>query len=517
MPSFISDDDMAKLDASQPKPSVISDQDMAALEAYHQRPGFIDKIKSIPGSIIQAGKTLINAPDEFHKGANPLEAADVAARGLASGASWLTIPEGVKLEGEKAIARNLPQALGGISDEDYQNLYGNRSNEDLENQNAISEARSRAKFPAVDLASRAAGFSAGLNPAAMIAKTGTQSVSNALNQGDSIPRALLEGGEDSLIQGGLTYGPQAITKIPDAMNYASNKLGSLSEKLAENATGATGLQASKFRPGAGRELLDRGIVSFGDSPANIAEKSGAANAAAKATIDDALKSLDDRGVTVSVDNIVDEINKRIDKMKSDPAQSSVVRQLRNEIDNITETSSSEVPISAAEKTKRGYQDKVNWVTPDSNPSNAAVSNVYKNAVENTAEAADPQIADKFKTAKDTYGLLAPIEEAASRRASTLAQHPTGGLGDMVAAGVGGAPGVIAKKALFPRTSSALAVTGDWLSKKLAGGGQTLGKYAQPLQAAAARGGNALGVTHYLLQSIDPEYQKMMQEESTGNQ
>lgn len=37
------------------------------------------------------------------------------------------------------------------------------------------------------------------------------------------------------------------------------------------------------------------------------------------------------------------------------------------------------------------------------------------------------------------------------------------------------------------------------------------KYAGVLENASQRGGNALGVTHFLLQSIDPEYQKIMQE------
>lgn len=40
-------------------------------------------------------------------------------------------------------------------------------------------------------------------------------------------------------------------------------------------------------------------------------------------------------------------------------------------------------------------------------------------------------------------------------------------------------------------------------------GEKLGKYGKVLESAAQRGGNSLAVTHHLLQSQDPEYQKMI--------
>lgn len=298
------------------------------------------------------------------------------------------------------------------------------------------------------------------------------------------------------------------------------KLGIGAEKLAENATGATGAQLSKFREGAGRELLDRGLVRFGDDPAKIAERAGEAQKAASDAINGALNDLDARGVEANVDNIVNEIGKKISELRGDPSQSNVVRQLEREVENIIETSPSRIPVSAAEATKRGYQNKVNWLSPESNPGNAAVSSVYKNEVENVAKAADPKIAETFKSAKDTYGLLAPIEEAASKRANQLAQHPFGGFNDMASGVIGGASGgapgvamgVAAKRALLPRAASAAAVTTDKVSKLLQSAPERLGKFAKPLQDAMSRGGNSLGVTHFLLQSIDPEYQQLMQED-----
>ncbi len=523
MPKFISDEDMASMESSQPKKNFVSDEDMQALEAYHARPGFLDKIKSIPSSIVQTGKTLWNLPEDAAKPDQyPGQAASVAARGLVSGASFLDIPEGLKLEGEKVIAKNLPQALGGMSDEEYQGVYGRGDDQSLINQNIIQESKDRARFPSIDLGSRLAGFGLGQNPASMILKTGTQSASRALNQGDSLPTALKEGAEDSLIQGGMTYGPQAIARIPQALNSASGKLASSAESLAENATGATGLQKAKFRPGTGRELLDRGIVEFGDNPAAIAEKAGAAQSAAGDAIQSALEQLDQQGVTASIPNVVNVLQGKISELQKVPGNETIIARIKGDIGDLSQRAGlnqgppslekAEIPLSTGEAAKRNYADSVNYASPVADQKAAYhTAGAFRSEVERAAEAADPQIAQTFKSAKDTYGLLAPVEEAAGKRANQLDQHPMGGLGDMVAAGVGGAPGVVAKKALFPRISSSMAVSADWLSKKLQTP-EALGKYAKPLADAAARGGNALGVTHYLLQSIDPEYQKLMEKQ-----
>jgi hypothetical protein len=346
--------------------------------------------------------------------------------------------------------------------------------------------------------------------------------------GFAVPKVLSAAGKH-LVSPAIEGAGKLFSKISDPI---AEKLSGLAGKFAENATGATGLQASRFRPGAGQELLDRGLVKFGDNPEKIAERTAAAMQDAYQSIDQSLKQLDANGVKVSTEHVVGEIEKEIAKLRKDPSKASVVKQLENEIENIAPKTVDEageiagrnfqeVPISEAEATKRGYQDKVNWLTPDNNPANAAVSDVYKNAVENTAEQAAPETAKAFESAKDTYGLLAPIKEAAQRRAATLNQHQVGGLLDLGAGAYGLAnadsPGgkaalAIAGRRIFaPRVASAAAVFTSKIAKILQSRPQALGRFAKPLEDAAARGGNSLGVTHYILQSIDPEYQKLMQE------
>lgn len=304
-------------------------------------------------------------------------------------------------------------------------------------------------------------------------------------------------------------------------NKVSRKLGGFAESLAENATGATGHQATKFDDNAGRELLDRGLVRFGDSPANIANRTASAMDDANRILDDSLRALDDQGVEVNVDNIVVELEKKIASLRSDPSKAGLVRQLENEVQNIVGASQSKIPVSAAEQTKRGYQQKVNWNTPDTNPLNREASGVYKTAVEETATAANPALGNQFKAAKETYGLLSPIQEAAEKRASTLKQQQIGGLLDLAAGAYGlsnpdsvtgtAALGFASRRFVLPRVASSAAVTMDKLSRVLKSSPQSLGKFSGVLQSASQRGGTAMAATHFTLMQEYPEWREMMRQ------
>jgi hypothetical protein len=62
-----------------------------------------------------------------------------------------------------------------------------------------------------------------------------------------------------------TLMPALVNKFFAGAEKVPGNLQDSAENLAENATGATRVQAEKFRPGSGRELLDIKIVSFGDT------------------------------------------------------------------------------------------------------------------------------------------------------------------------------------------------------------------------------------------------------------
>lgn len=352
-----------------------------------------------------------------------------------------------------------------------------------------------------------------------------------------------------------------------AVDYVGKQLGRGAEKLAVNATGATGAQAAKFSDDAGRQLLDRGLVKFGDNAEKIAGRTQGAMDAAGAHIDDALKGLDAKGVTVNVDDIVSELNKKIASLQKDPSQAGVVRKLQGIVDDIFNAGDSTISVSQGEQIKRGFNKVAgNWMDPEVGQAGKTAYHAYKEGVETAAESADPALSKLFTEAKETYGLLSPIQEAAQRRASTLNQSPFGGLLD-VAAGGGGVvaggplaaiPMVAARRAIAPRLSSSSAVGMDKVSKALmksprmaelaTSNPQVFSmiarkmneqvseglpmvaekesspyssndiiqkvqgtKYGQVLQNALQRGEKSFNSTHFVLQQNDPEYRKAIAE------
>lgn len=281
--------------------------------------------------------------------------------------------------------------------------------------------------------------------------------------------------------GGITAG---------AVEGAKNIPGSLkdfAEKAAVNSTGATGLQASKFEDDAGRQLLDRGHVRFGDSQAKIAERVSGAVDTANAQIDAALQKLEAQGVKVDTTKVRRELVDKVRDMAGDSSQHDIVKLINSEIGNIADAAevrgSSDLGIAAAEKTKRGYGRKAgNWLDPEKGQAGKEAYLTMRDAVEEAAQQADPATAALFKEGKKTHGLLAPIREAAERRAQTTAQSPPGGFLDVAAGAMGGATGgpvgavatPIARRLISPRISSSAAVTADKASKFLMG----IPKFAQ---------------------------------------
>jgi len=273
--------------------------------------------------------------------------------------------------------------------------------------------------------------------------------------------------------------PLAWQGAKSGANKVGEYLAPQAEKLAVNSTGATGAQSAKFADDAGRELLDRKLVRFGDNADNIAKRTGDAMDGSNAEIDSALKRLDVKGVTASADNVVMELETKIADLSKDASQTGQIKKLKSIVEDITATGESNIPISLGEKTKRGFNKMAgNWMDPEVGAAGKTAYQAYRSEVEKAAQAASPELAEKFTQAKKTYGLLAPIEEAATKRANTLNQSPFGGLLDVATVGGGGAAlggplglatgvtAAVGRKLLAPRVASSAAVTIDTISKSL---------------------------------------------------
>lgn len=368
----------------------------------------------------------------------------------------------------------------------------------------------------------ASAFIPGLNAAKGATLAGRAAIAAGAGAASGIGHSTAEDttglAKDAAIGGALSgLGTVAVEKaVVPGIRAAGKWFGKGAEKLAVNATGATGNQANKFSPGAGRELLDQKLVRFADTPESIANRLSAAKEKSGQVISDALSGLDDAGATASVDDIVASLQKKVQQLKEVPGNSRTIAQIEAEIENLAGKSS--LSLSAAEEAKRNFQGQVNYFSPEFEKKGAtSVADAFRQEVEKKATAASPDMAKLFTDAKKQYGLLAPIEEAASKRAATLNQSPFGGLGDMVAGGVGGGlaggPGAMAslaaKRVVMPRLASSLAITTDGISKILQKDPGALGKFGNALAQAASRGQPALSAAHFVLQNQNPEYREIL--------
>lgn len=492
MADFISDDEMAKLEKTSGGADFISDDDM-------------DKMTSKPSSL------------------------ESTIRGGAQGASLGFADE---LTGAAEAAYN---KLRG-NPESLSNLYEKYRNESRNAYKAAEEANPTA-YTVGEIGGGLTSFAIpGLNAAKgadlaqVIGKAALQGGlmgAGSAKEMSNIPEAALKGAGWGGLFGGAGGAAGAglgavIGKASPVVENLSSKLGDKSsrtaELLAEKATGATGVQSAKFADDAGRQLLDRGLVRFADTPEKIAERVGAAQSRSGKGIGEALTTLDERGVTGSLDNIVASLQNKIDELSQSYGNGPLIKKLQGEIDDIVGQGRSQVPVSVVEKSKRTFQGNTNYNSPEiDKQASAHLADAFMKESERAALAADPALASKFIDDKKTFGLLAPIKEAAEKRANQLNQSPFGGFGDM-AAGAGGLagggavaaiPAIAARRFAAPRAASAAAIGFDKLGDILKSAPQVFGKFAPVLQNAAQRGTQALGAAHFILQQSNPEYQEML--------
>lgn len=313
----------------------------------------------------------------------------------------------------------------------------------------------------------------------------------------------------NLISKGLSKAAPAVRNV---FSKGANKLDEVAEALAVKATGATGNQASKFAPNAGRELLDQKLVKFGDTAYDIAERVGQRHQTAGKVIGESLEELENRGVKASVDDVVRSLESQVDELSKTPGNEKIVKQLKDQIDNLYNRGESNIGIKTAEEAKRNFQGQTNYFSDEAEKkATGRLANAFKNEVEKVATKADPQLAQKFIDEKNAFGLLSPIKEAAEKRAMQQAQSPFGGLTDIITGATMGPKGLASKYTIEQtgrRAASSGAIMVDKLADVLRMDPTAFGKFAKPLQEAAQRGGTSLAATNFVLQQTNPEYREI---------
>lgn len=306
--------------------------------------------------------------------------------------------------------------------------------------------------------------------------------------------------------------------IVNGFNKLGQFVGKQAENLAVKATGATGVQASKFAPGTGRTLLDEGIVKFGRSQEGIANAAQEALDAQGEKIGAIIKDLSDKGATGNREELVQALQSKIDELHGNAGEADTVRKLQAIQQDIA--AGPERPsLELMEQTKRSFQNKVNYQDPDAQAAKAAAADVFRESSERVATAANPETGEAFQGAKKLYGQLNPVAEASAKRAATVNQSPMGGFLDVTSAAAGGVAGgpalavaaPIARRMIAPRMASSMAATANSVSKVLSNTPQFFGKWAPALTSAATRGELSLNASVYVLQQQDPEFRQKMDE------
>lgn len=495
MGRVISDDDMAKLEAehgSSPPKKFISDKDMEHLEA--SQPGYLES----------------------------------AARGLAQGATGGFMDELTgAIRAPLGAAKEIANKFGaGYDDPEVRNYRATRDMaRGLDRQ--AQEANPNT-YLVGNLAGAAGALPAGVGTslAGMAGIGAAQGVGNA--QSDSLGGIATDAAMGAGF-GASGYGigkavekwlPRAVESLGEKAAALGGKSKTAAEKFALNATGATGVLASKFDDDLGRYLLDKGIIKFGNRAADVEKALEGSVDEASAMIGKVLDDMDASGVTASVDNIVSGINGKIAQLKQVPGNDKFIRSLQNEVDRLIEAGKSDIPISAAERGKRAFQAQTNYNSkPSKVSSSKEMASAFRGEVERAAEQASPELAKQFLSAKDQYGKLKPVLDATVKRSHQQVQQPIGGLADTAAgllfAPVVGTPaaisGPIARRSIQPRIASSSAVTFDKIGDILKTAPERFGKFAAPLREAEMRGPAARATTQFILQQTHPEFRQMMEE------
>lgn len=302
----------------------------------------------------------------------------------------------------------------------------------------------------------------------------------------------------------LGYGMDKLSKVIPATKASMSKGA---EDLAVSATEATGKQMSNFAPTAGRELLDRKAVTAGATPEVIAQRLKAQMGTAEEGIDLALRELTDQGANVDAQTILNTVSKRVGDLSADPATAPIARGL-NTVKNDMLESYTRPDVNPTlidfETTKRGFKKAAgNWQNPLEGQVGKEAYHIYQKAVEDAATATNPELAKRFIEEKQLYKLLAPIQEAAERKAISQSQAPiVSGIDLAVGVATGNPLSTVAsagtRKIIAPRIKSTAAVGMDTMSK-------ILPNISPKYQSMLSQGGRSAAINHFLLSSQDPEY------------
>lgn len=354
----------------------------------------------------------------------------------------------------------------------------------------------------------------------------------------------LIGGVGQVLGTGVSKVAEKFKEAPKALkNYAELKAFKQSGAMLKDFRKNLGNNRANE---IGREMLDKGIVSAGDSFEDIALKSSTLKAEAGKELGDIYSTtlaglnLDDPKLVatrINPKDIADKLRVEIsDKLKGKPGASTVLDRVAKELDTLAENSD-DLSLDKAVELKSAFDDMINYNKPIKDDTiladqfrrmRRALNNAIDTRVESIGKASsDPELIKRLQSAKKTYGNMAEVSGIAKDRVARENANRLFSLGDRISGvsgavlgGVqsgniegaikGGIAGLLVGKAsrLGGNAISAKAI--DTTAKILESNPNLLGKWAEPLTMAATKSPKAFASTVETFRR-DPEFQTIIEQ------
>lgn len=280
----------------------------------------------------------------------------------------------------------------------------------------------------------------------------------------------------------------------------------------------------------GQQLLDEGVVRFGDRVEGIAPRATEALHRAGDDIEYVEKAIDTAYPKGIVDgrSIANDIVEFAATIPETEAGKALQKRLLAEAENLDGMGSMTFEHAKKVKGQFKYKPDAQDLLVSSQDATNAIGGIISRAMEDSAMRAapriDPKLHEKYLDAKRRYHIHSNVATAAndrvvanqSNRWFSPSDYFTGGTGitaaagvthDPIASAVVGAAAGIGNKVLRERGSASVAAIANSVSKLLAKNPARFAKWSPIFETAAASGAGAVALRHHLLMKSDPQYRQ----------
>lgn len=497
-------------------------------------------------------KKLKNTPPEVGLG-------EALQRGELSGLTFNKAPQVLAgVETAKQWVKGNPKPLGDI--------YEREKGLQFETQAAANEQHPIASTVGQIAGSIPAGLAAGITSAPQIAGAAMVSRYGA-NPGETPEEEragmLKEGATQGLIGAGANY---VTNKLPGVLSGAKESLENFAGERGFKAAGAQlrdeRLANKQFGSpqNIGQQLLKEGIVEPGDNVDRIAEKAAAKAKDYGQQINTYVKRIkDEHGEAPGIDMVAvaNKIKSEIgDELKGVPFAGSQRERIAKESETLLEpyelkddtgkiVGYKSVSFEDATMLRRKLDAQISkaYKNPNANPfqqEQMKFRKILDEAIDSHLDTLGGESSVEFKALKNKYRISRTAQDMAEDKllrdnsnrffsptdylvggagaaAGAAKGYQEGGVTGAITGGIEGAALGATHKLIRERGPSTFAGAAQGIANKIPKNPEALGKFADVLKGAAARGQGAYQATHNIMYKNNPEYRKLIDSQNEGPQ